>query len=189
MSVVKPLNEFIQKPHNTLKECQAGPIEISGEEQSYVIMTAEYLRRLLADTFLVNQLDEIFIRLKNRKGISENKITGILEHEWESLKSDETLFVLDAVHGKQNYWHNMKMRVSPWNPTKWIWLLIKIYSIVFTLNLRFYKPASTESSIKYPAVTTLVCWELNPRFFLQNISRLHYDFSIINCSLLRYAMP
>ena len=81
MFAVKPLNEFIEQPHNTLKECQAGPIEISGEEQSYVLMTAEYLRRILADSLLANELDEILGRLKINKSVAEEKIMSILGHE------------------------------------------------------------------------------------------------------------
>ena len=81
MFAAKSLNEFVQQPYDTLKECQNGPIEISSEEQSYVLMTAEYLRRILADTFLANQLDEILVRLKNRKGVPEKKIMSILGPE------------------------------------------------------------------------------------------------------------
>jgi hypothetical protein len=81
MFAVKPYNEFIQQPVTTLEECQNGPIEISDEKQSYVIMTAEYLRRLLADSSLANQLDKILLQLKNKKGVPEEKIMRLLEHE------------------------------------------------------------------------------------------------------------
>ena len=88
MFAVKTYNEFIQKPDSTLEECLDGPVEISGEKQSYVIMTVDYLRRLLVDSTLANQLDEILLRLKNKRDIPEQKIMSLLEHEWKNFKSD-----------------------------------------------------------------------------------------------------
>lgn len=81
MFAIKSLNEFIQQPYDILKKCQDGPIEISAEEQSYVIMKTEYLRHLLTDTSLATELGKIFVRLKNRKGVPEKKIMSILGHE------------------------------------------------------------------------------------------------------------
>ena len=81
MFAIKQYNEFIQQPDSTLEACQAGPVEITGEKNSYVIMTTEYLRRLLTDTILANQLDKILTEMKNGKGIQEKEIMSLLEHE------------------------------------------------------------------------------------------------------------
>ena len=81
MVTIKSLKSFMQQPDDVLRDCHAGPVEISGGEQPYVIMTVDYLQRLLTDTALADTLDEIFACVKNKKDVPEEKIMGILEHE------------------------------------------------------------------------------------------------------------
>ncbi len=76
---IKPLNEFIQSPSSVLEECLRGPVEISAREQSFVIMTKDYLQRLLADSSLADHLEKILSDLKNTEGIPENVVMSLLE--------------------------------------------------------------------------------------------------------------
>ena len=78
MFIEKPLTLFINQPEDILKECQAGPIEIAGVDRSYVVMTTEFLQRLLKDISLADHLDKILEKLKKKEGVPEEKIMGIL---------------------------------------------------------------------------------------------------------------
>ncbi|MBN2012455.1 hypothetical protein JW960_24210 [candidate division KSB1 bacterium] len=81
MATIRTLKTFVEKPFDVLKESRSGPVEISGDEQPYVIITADFLRRLQIDTSHANQLDETFARLKKCSGVSEAKIMSVLRHE------------------------------------------------------------------------------------------------------------
>jgi len=81
MIITRPANKSFELPQDLLDLCKSGPIEISGDEQPYVIMTTEYLRRLLADASLGNHLDNVLDKLKNSDGVPEDKILNILRHK------------------------------------------------------------------------------------------------------------
>ena len=81
MPMTRPENKSFELPQDLLDQCKTGPIEISGGEQPCVIMTTEYLRRLLADASLANHLDNVLNEIKNNVGIPEEKIMSILEHK------------------------------------------------------------------------------------------------------------
>jgi len=79
MFTEKPLTSFIEHPENVLKECHDGPVEIAGDDRSYVVMTSEFLQRLLKDISLADQLDTILVGLKEKGGVPEDRVMGLLE--------------------------------------------------------------------------------------------------------------
>ncbi|MBC8186351.1 hypothetical protein H8E88_35155 [candidate division KSB1 bacterium] len=81
MLLTKRSTKSFELPQDLLNECKTGPVEISDDEQPYVIMTTEYLRRLLADASLGNHLDNILKKLKKSDGAPEEKVMSILEHK------------------------------------------------------------------------------------------------------------
>lgn len=83
MFKTKPLAAFIEQPDHSFRECIEEPMEITGGEQPYVVMTMEYLRRLLADSNLADHLDGILERLERTGGVSEQEIMGVLNSDEE----------------------------------------------------------------------------------------------------------
>ena len=79
MWTTKSLDSFIRKPTEIIKECKLGPVEITGGDQSYVVMTSEFLRRLLTDSYIAANLDKIIAKFKNNGEISKNEILKALE--------------------------------------------------------------------------------------------------------------
>ena len=79
MLITKSLNSFIQHPNDILKECHTGPVEITGGEQSYILMTSEYLKRLLIDSYIAANLDKILAKLKNNGRISKKEVMEAIE--------------------------------------------------------------------------------------------------------------
>lgn len=80
MFTEKPLTLFIEQPQDILQACHNGPIEITGNDHSYVVMTTEYLQRIIKDMHLADHLDKILARLKKDGGISEERVMGILNN-------------------------------------------------------------------------------------------------------------
>lgn len=81
MFTTKSLSSFIGQPDDILRECSTGPVELTGGDQPYIIMTQEYLRRLLTDTYLADHLDEILTRLRKNRSVPEEKVMGILKSQ------------------------------------------------------------------------------------------------------------
>lgn len=79
MFTAKPLTLFIEHPESVLTECHDGPVEIAGDGRSYVVMTSEFLQRLLKDISLADQLDKIFVGLKEKGGVPEDRVMDLLE--------------------------------------------------------------------------------------------------------------
>ena len=78
MFTEKTLTFFIKQPENVLRACHDGPIEITGNDHSYVVMTREYLQRIIKDMHLADHLDRILSRLKKEGGVSDERVMGIL---------------------------------------------------------------------------------------------------------------
>jgi len=81
MFTTKPLSSFIGQPDDILRECSTGPVELTGGDQSYILMTQEYLRRLLTDIHLADHLDDILTRLRKNRGVPEEKVMEILSSQ------------------------------------------------------------------------------------------------------------
>lgn len=81
MFKTKSLSSFIQKPDYALRECLEGPVEITGGEEPFGIMTAEYLRKLLADSLLADHLDQILAKMKKMAAFRKIKSWVFSIHE------------------------------------------------------------------------------------------------------------
>jgi hypothetical protein len=79
MFIEKSINSFIEEPSDTLKACHDGPVELTGNDQSYVLMTKGFLNRLLSDISLANNLDKILARMKRDKNVPEKKVMELLD--------------------------------------------------------------------------------------------------------------